>query len=300
MTLVPATLPENGELQLGPVRLPEGRQVYGPGYSEGLTPVRAWVTREPVPDPGRVWSALSELSGQTGLVPFLATSMFRDTRRPWPPAGGFTTDLAWPADLAKADRLDGPAVLADRWVRRREGLGNEEDDELETEPTWITPEELAEDLREYRERQAALSAPFHEFPGPAPAIAEPVDHKELAVFFDSLPPARIGLAAAARSADLLAVLGWPTANWIGGQEPLTAVLRSWEDRFGARMFEVSRPVVRVLVARPPRDRSAALAIAAEQWALADECWPGSAEGLIDVQEIADELLHALTWGFYWS
>jgi hypothetical protein len=234
-----ATMPPNGELQLGPVRLPEGRQIYGPGHQEGLAPVLAWVTLEPVPDPGRVWSRLSGLSGQTGLVPFLAAPLRGHRRRPWP-REGFTADLSWPADLAEVDRLDGAAVLAGRWARRRYGLGDED------------------------------------------------------------PPDLVGLAAAARPADLLAVLGWYPANWIGGLTPLTAALRSWEDRFGARMFEVGLPVVRMLVARPPQDRTAALAIAAEQWALADECWPGAETGLDDVRDIADHLLGTPTWGFYWS
>ena len=60
------TLPEEGELRLGAVMLPPGRRIVpqeGPGE-----PV-AWVTTQPVPDPGRVWSALSDAHLETGLVP---------------------------------------------------------------------------------------------------------------------------------------------------------------------------------------------------------------------------------------
>jgi len=61
-------LPGDGPVQVGPVPLPAGRQVVPFGGSG--QPV-AWVTGVDVPDPGRVWSALSELREQTGLVPVL-------------------------------------------------------------------------------------------------------------------------------------------------------------------------------------------------------------------------------------
>ena len=60
-------LPAEGELQLGPVLLPPGKHVHA-GDSE-RRPV-AWVTREPVPDAGRVWKALSDARPDTGLVPY--------------------------------------------------------------------------------------------------------------------------------------------------------------------------------------------------------------------------------------
>src|SRR6185437_12743378 len=62
---VPATiLPEDGLLRLGAVALPAGRRVHAPGNGTAPRPV-AWVTATPVPDPGRVWSRLSDLSEQT-------------------------------------------------------------------------------------------------------------------------------------------------------------------------------------------------------------------------------------------
>ena len=59
-------LPADGAPRLGPVQLPPGRRIVpwdGPGQPA------AWVTREPVPQPGPVWSALSGLHAGTGLVP---------------------------------------------------------------------------------------------------------------------------------------------------------------------------------------------------------------------------------------
>lgn len=54
--MVTSPLPEDGELQLGPVRLPAGRRVTPYERDEPV----AWVTRRTVPDPGLVWSALSD------------------------------------------------------------------------------------------------------------------------------------------------------------------------------------------------------------------------------------------------
>jgi len=60
--------------------------------------------------------------------------------------------------------------------------------------------------------------------------------------------------------------------------PIAAVLRSWEDRFGARLLEVGFAEIRLLVQRPPRTIEATRAVAAEHFAFADECGavpPGS-------------------------
>jgi hypothetical protein len=63
---LPAVLPDDGELSLGPVRLPAGRRI----ITEDGEPV-AWVTEDVVPEPGRVWAALRDLHPDTGLVPVL-------------------------------------------------------------------------------------------------------------------------------------------------------------------------------------------------------------------------------------
>src|SRR5215469_6805319 len=62
---------------------------------------------------------------------------------------------------------------------------------------------------------------------------------------------RIGLVAAVRPADVLLVIGW--AGLVNSGESLlelTAVLRSWEDRFGARVIDGGYADLRVFVERP--------------------------------------------------
>ena len=65
-------------------------------------------------------------------------------------------------------------------------------------------------------------------------------------------PARIGLAVADRPADVLTRIGWTgAANGCLTPLPITAVLRSWEDRFGARLLQIGFDRIRLLVERPP-------------------------------------------------
>src|SRR5207248_657870 len=103
------------------------------------------------------------------------------------------------------------------------------------------------------------------------------------------PTARVGLVAADRPADVLPVIGWGgLANRGESLLPLTVVLRSWEDRFGARLVDVGYADLRLLVDRPPRTLAAAERIAAEQVGLAGECM----EGGQTVPVIAPRLVNA--------
>jgi Domain of unknown function (DUF4253) len=95
-------------------------------------------------------------------------------------------------------------------------------------------------------------------------------------------------------------MGWSPGNWRDGQAPVTAGLRSREDRFGARLLAVDLIIVRLLVTRPPRDRATALRVAAGQWAFARECWPGKQVGLDHADDIATHLMNEPTWGFCWD
>ena len=92
------TLPEEGELRLGAVMLPPGRRIVP---QEGLGEPVAWVTTQPVPDPGRVWSALSDAHLETGLVPVVLTDGEKDEN----------FFFSAPDDLAELDHLDAAGVL---------------------------------------------------------------------------------------------------------------------------------------------------------------------------------------------
>jgi hypothetical protein len=74
------------------------------------------------------------------------------------------------------------------------------------------------------------------------------------------------------------------------------VLRSWEDRFGARLLEVGFEDIRLLVSRPPQTLEAAQRIAAEHFAFSDEAH----KGLHGVGEIARAVVNNPFWDFWWD
>ena len=176
-------LPDEGSARLGPVILPTGKLVDGyPGTGHV-----AWVTVDAVPDSGRVWAALSELHSHTGLVPILLGRHYN--------TAGLPLDLFKPEDPREADRVDVGALLENLW---RGSVWADEDDP-EAMEQW---------------------APFTvEWPGLAPPGSTPLTPAERQRALDvvlprirlansSTPDARIGLVAAARPADVLAVIGW--------------------------------------------------------------------------------------------
>jgi hypothetical protein len=260
------SLPDEGDLQLGSVRLPAGKQVTA-GFA-GALPV-AWVTRQEVPDAGRVWAALSAARPQTGLVPFLLGSLPGDARRPWD-----TGEFSGPADPAQLDRIDAAQVIQDMWDGEMPS-GEEQDDE-----EW-----------------AAMRAPFStHFPGLAPPAGTSLSPGELDDVLGSLPPRRIGLVPAARPADVLPLTGWTPSDQSDAL-PIAAVVRSWEDRFGVRLLEVGFAEIRLLASRPPRTTGHAQHLAAEQFVFCDEC---AGQGLHDIQAITDHLLSSPIWTFWWD
>ena len=272
-------LPENGDVRVGNVQLPAGRQVVA-GYGSG-GPV-AWATLQPVAGPGRIWQALSDIAPDTGLVPFLLSGLDETTARPWD-----EDEFSDPADISELMHLDAGRLLASLWRGEFE-----EDDESGDEGE-------GGDGDEWDEEFAGMIAPFsRQFPGLAPASGESLTEQAIAQTLAALPPARIGLAAASRPADVLPLIGWDgAANHWESAVIISAVLRSWEERFGARLLRVGFAEVELLVQRPPRTLEAAQRLAAEQFAFCDEC---AGQGLHDVSSITEYLLSAPTWTFWWD
>lgn len=95
-----------------------------------------------------------------------------------------------------------------------------------------------------------MIAPFSpRFPGLAPAGRQALTAGEIDRALRKLRPARIGLAAAGRPADVLPLIGWEgNANWRGGALPVASVLRSWEDRFGARLLRIGFAQISLIAA----------------------------------------------------
>jgi hypothetical protein len=149
-----------------------------------------------------------------------------------------------------------------------------------------------------------------EFPGlaAAPAVnppsgfgrrfakaSDPTDDRSILA---SLRSRRIGLVAANRPGDVITALGW-----LGGTnmhpDPvlMSAVLRSWEDRWAARVVEIGFDTLTLTVGIPPRDRQPALALAAEHFAFCpDNIWQGSGT----IVAYAESIQQSRTWSFWWD
>jgi hypothetical protein len=110
-----------------------------------------------------------------------------------------------------------------------------------------------------------------------------------------LGAARVGLVSAARPADALPALGWNQS--LVAAVPLAAVLRSWEDRFGARLLRVGFAEISVLAQRPPRTLESAQHLAAEHRAFCEEF---GGTGLHDVPGITASLMNSPIWTFWWD
>lgn len=175
-----------------------------------------WHSDEPVDDIVRWWGAAQERQDETGLRPVFVG---------WPDSGPA------PGASADADAIDGEDWLATSWEEYRQ--------------------------TRYKPRYDP-GPPYESWPGLAPAPAripdpEAAARRAVADTCPRLPQGRqhLGLVAAARSADIPAVAGWPgSANHIR-PAALSAVLRTWEDRFGARVLGMTGSMLYVSVAAPP-------------------------------------------------
>jgi hypothetical protein len=148
-------------------------------------------------------------------------------------------------------------------------------------------------------------APFgKDFPGYAAPTAtralltrdEVVDAavEEAAGPFSSL----LGLVPVSRPADVPAATGW-IGMWNSWDDPVavSAVLRSWEDRFGAVLVRMNSATLELAVAAPPWERSECLAVAAEHYAFCDDTYQGNPGTLRDY---ANLLRGNPRWSFWWD
>jgi hypothetical protein len=274
--MVAAQIPADGPMRLGSVQLPDGRQL-SDRYADPPQPL-LWATSEPVLDAPRVWQVLTSVHHETGLVPILLAFLGGGHQgRPWD-AG----ELDLRCDPAAVDQLDAASVLARAWASNQP-----HQKEYEREPGFF----------------ADWFPPFgSQFPGPAPGQDQALTEPELDRALSWLGPARIGLVPAARPADVLALAGYNgTANGYRTPEELSAVLRSWEDRFGAVLVEVGFAHIRLLVRRPPRTMPEPQAVAAELDIMCDEFWPiDRPDTVCDIRGIAAQILDIPIWSMWWD
>lgn len=269
------SLPDEGPLAVGNVQLPAGRRLRAdPQYApKGMATVEQpviWATTTAVDLAGRSLYWLRQDAASLNLVPILLGGLDDDEPgRPWD-SGEFC-----PGDPRRAVLIDVGAELARSWSANVETV-EEEDESV-----------------------AAALRPFgKKFPGLAAQAARWHEIRSDGDVLDQIRGRRVALVAAERPADVLAAVGWMgPINVHDDPAFLSAVLRSWEVRWYARVVEVGFAALTLTVGNPPRDDSTALALAAEHFAFCpDNVWQGSGT----IKAYAESLLNARTWSFWWD
>lgn len=222
------------------------------------------------------WLTLRECLRGTGLVPLLLSDLPGQPGRPWTSGELGPARELGPAGLDAGASLDAAAVLRDLWDR---SVPSPDEDEADT---------------------VELLVPYsRSFPGLAPATTEQAGANELeAAVLAANGPLRIGLALATRPADALVSIGWTgAANHDVTAGSLAAVLRTWEERFGATLMHLGFDTMDLLVARPALSSVAAFAVAAEHFAF---CSDNVCQGAGSIREYAEDLAGATRWSFWWD
>lgn len=143
-------------------------------------------------------------------------------------------------------------------------------------------------------------APFaEEFPGLAAAAGPTADPIATAVRLADEPGrAHLALVPVLRPADVPAALGWSgMCNAWDDVVGLSAVLRSWEDRFGAFLVRIDRATLWLSVAAPPWTEDECLRVAAEHFAF---CCDVDGEDPRPLRHYAETLSGARRWRFWWD
>ncbi|RFS81141.1 DUF4253 domain-containing protein [Actinomadura spongiicola] len=248
------------------VPLPEGDLVWpDPGYPQRLLPLRPafWLSEEPVH--GELWAGLRAEHARSGLWPLLMD----ETDQPW--ASG---QIA-PEPVVEVGNYVPHAFMSEVWSDWAEQAAPEDLDDL---------------------------APFgRHCPGLAPPGVPVDDPDAVADRYARVLAERglsLGLAAVERGADALAAVGWQGAlNHNEWTAPLAAVLRGWEDRFGARVVALGFNTLELSVAAPPITTRHAVHVAAEHWAFCPDILfqgPGTLAGY------AEEIRGKTNWSFWWD
>lgn len=140
--------------------------------------------------------------------------------------------------------------------------------------------------------------PFGGFPGLAPAARAKTDPVEFAASVDGLQTGHLAIVPVDRPADVLTAVGWTgPCNYRADLASLSAVLRSWEDRFGAVLVRLDDATLWLSVAAPPRTARHAQRIAAEHFSFCrDVDW----EDPRPLRAYAADLIGRPVWRFWWD
>jgi len=241
------------------VTLPPGYQVWpDPGFPQQQATDGPAFWMSDGPAPSGLWARFRVAHPDSGLWPVLLD----DSAQPW--AAG---QIA-PEPVSEIDVYDPAAFIAEVWSE------------------WVDP--------------PVDITPFGRYsPGPAPP-GEPLEAPGTAAdrYAADLTGRPLGLVPAGRGADVLTAIGWQGARHHNPlTAPLSAVLRGWEDRFGARVVGIGFDTLDLSVAAPPLTFRHALHVAAEH---ATFCPEAIVQGQGTLVGHAEQIRGAPFWSFHWE
>lgn len=145
--------------------------------------------------------------------------------------------------------------------------------------------------------------PFEEWPGLATpaAVVSGIDERagEVAATVVRESWARcLALVQCARGADVPAALGWRGMGNHMDAEELSAVLRSWEGRFGLRVVAFGHGSLFASVASRPADPHQARVLAAEQFVACPDVFHNDPD--LDWSTCHEDLMKRHDWYFWWD
>jgi Domain of unknown function (DUF4253) len=249
---------------------PPGSVVWpDPGYHQHQ-PAKCpafWLSDEPVT--AADWARFQAEHPASGLWPVLLD----DSAQPW------SDGQVAPEPCEEIDEYDPAEFMAEVWTDWRK----------------VCDGRFGE-LEPFGPSCPGLAAGAEPFDDPAAVAVGTVADLTVA---DLAPGALLGLVAAERSADTLTVMGWQgVINHNPWTAPLSAVIRSWEERFGARVVRVGFNTLDLSVAAPPVTEPHALGVAAEHWAFCPDTVVFQGPGTL--ADYAEQILSATMWSFWWD
>jgi hypothetical protein len=224
-------IPANGSPVVGGVTLPRGHR--SPGLDP--TPLRMWETDGSVPNAVALAARLANAFPRTGLWPVLW---------PWQPGNEVSTYFNNGGNENAIGRVDVRALLRSLWAYAgRTGA---------TVPYTTVPfGGLARGSRLRAANPFVIFSHYMASPG-----------------FDA-PPYQLLLVPCRRPADALTVSGLGLTPDPGDptNEQVSAVLRSWEDRYGAYLVQFGMGWIGTAASSPPGDYGTAMNLAKEMFAM---------------------------------
>jgi hypothetical protein len=181
-------------------------------------------------------------------------------------------------------------------------LLGDDDDLAMLQENWEEPQKPTAQLLQEAEGLSTADIASEGDDGPIgswPRNVRPNDDIGTPYDFDGSPKARvyIGLVPTQTSWHVPILLRFGSFNSCPAPVEHAAMMRYWGEKYGTEVVSVTHDVIEARVARPPKTRAAALALAKQQCAY---CPDIVSQGVQTVSRLAACLLNGHAWYFWWD